>query len=167
MRRGLVCQILAFLLLPAFFSYAADKEPLSDRLIAAAFKSLARGFTAVADLEKLKQANIKRLEKMAEAKFQRQYAKVYPLLNQLPAEIKAEYAVKENMPKGQAIANVKALNKEKVYRLIDAVPDGLIAQQFRLHLVSLKDKAGSGAMALLRQVRAVWDKIIKRALPGN
>jgi len=132
----------------------------TDKVIASTFKMLAKGFVFTVDLNKLKQENIARISAMKDEKYKRRYLKAFTLMEELPAGILEQYGLSENMTKEAAIKAVNRLNKEKVYILIDNVPDALIAREFRRYLSSVKQDIKESS--LIAQINSFWDKTVKK-----
>ncbi|MCU0651411.1 MAG: hypothetical protein MUC39_00490 [Candidatus Omnitrophica bacterium] len=142
-------------------SSAAEKTNFNQKVIGSTFKSLARAFVAVSDIDKLKANNIRRLEKLNDTKFKKQLAKVYPVLQDLPQTLKAQYGVKEDMSREQVIKNIESLDKKKIYGIIEAVPDATITRLFKEELV--KTKEGIMKSDAVGSVKKFWNKIIRKA----
>lgn len=154
----LLCVAAISIQQPAF---AQQKANLEEKVIGSTFKSLAKTFVVVTDINKLKSQNIKKLEKMSEAKFKKQQVKVYPVLEELPLAIKEKYGVREGMDKAQAIKNIESLNKKKIYEIIDNVPDATITRLFKQELDKLKEDIAKSDLA--GQIRKFWDKIVQKS----
>lgn len=155
-----VATILMFSLFLAHPAYAKDKTTMQDKIIGSTFKAAAKGFVAVADLDKVKQDNIYKINKMEEDKFRRRYAEIHKAIEGLPQEIKSVYGISENMTKEEVIKDIKCLDKDKIYKIIDAVPDKVIAGQFRQYISRKKSEIQNSNLA--GQVNNVWAKLIAR-----
>lgn len=154
----------AFILLCAlpYQAECADKKiGAGDRAIASTFKALAKGFVFTVDLEKIKQENTARISAMKDEKYRRHYLKAFAFTQELPAGIRQQYGLGENMTKEEAIKAIRRLNKERVYLIIDAVPDALIAREFRKYLSSVKRDIRESD--LVAQINSFWDKAVKKA----
>lgn len=150
---------VCFYVISAFAQPPAPKW--DEKIIGSTFKTLAKGFTVAADIQKLKEGNIRKLNQMSQDKFNRRYDQVYPVLKELPIELKTAYGVTGQMSKEQAIRNTASLDKKKIMQLIDAVPDRVIAQLFKDYLRQAKENiAGSN---LVMQVKKTWQKITVKA----
>lgn len=138
---------------------------MQDKLIGAAFKGLARAFVALADVDKLKKENIRRLERMDENKFRKRFAKVYEAVRELPESLRSAYGISEHMSRQQAINAVELLDKKRIYAIIDSVPDAAIAGCFRRSLGS--GRAGRQGDDAIAQINAFWDKAVTGAVKGK
>lgn len=143
--------------------FAEDKASPSEALIGSTFKILAKAFVATTDIEKIKKENIAKLNKMDEEKFRARYAEVYQVIKSLPPGLKAEYAISPEMTRQQAIKDIKSFNKQKLYLMIDSVPDTIIARQFRQYL-SQQGQAAKGDN-LIGQINRVWSRITAKVIP--
>lgn len=141
--------------------FAQEKVSLEDRLISSTFKTLAKTFVTAVDIKKLKKDNIAKLNKMDKEKFQKRYLKVYEVIKDLPFSLKVRYGVTRQMNKERAIKIVEALDKKKMYEIIDAVPDRVIANQFRQYLSEKKQKIEKSN--LLEQINKLWYKMTEKA----
>lgn len=140
--------------------FAQENSNMEERIIGSTFKSLAKTFVAMADMHKLKKDNTDKLHKMDEVKFQRQYAKMYEIIKELPPAVKKSYGVTEHMAKEQAIKNTESLDKKKAYELIDAIPDTVIARQFKKYLSERKQEIQKSG--LVEQVTKFWNRMVDK-----
>lgn len=158
-------KVFALLLFCAvlFNGYIFAQEPaasLEDKIISSTFKVLAKAFVLTTDIDKLKRENIAKLAKMDDEKFQMRYSKVYALAKDLPQSLKSRYKFTENMSKEQAIKDIKLLDKDRIYEIIDLVPDKIIADEFRLRLRYRKQKVPNEN--LIAQIHSYWDDLMKK-----
>jgi uncharacterized protein with NAD-binding domain and iron-sulfur cluster len=140
--------------------FAQEKVSVEDRIIGSTLKGLARAFVAIVDMDTLKKNNIDKLNKMSEAKFSKQYAKVYEVIKDLPDKFKNDYGVAAAMSKAQAIKNIKLLNKEKTYKIIDSIPDTIIAKQFKRYLEEKKQAIQKSNT--VEQIKKFWNRMLSR-----
>lgn len=145
---------------PSAGKQSAGQVSISDSLIGATFKGLAKAFVATADIEKLKKANIEKLEKKDEARFRKQYLKIYDVAKDCPA-LSKRYGLNEDLSKEQAIDEIKAIKKEDMYAALDLMPDSVIANQFRIYLKGQKQKMEKSN--LVKQIEQLWNKMTSRA----
>jgi hypothetical protein len=157
MKKGVILWLVAALCFPSGL-LAQENVSIEDRIIGATFKTLAKAFVAVTDINKLKKDNIDRLKKMDEDKFKRQYAKAYKVIKDLPPEFKVAYGITEHMAKEQAIKDIESLDKKKIYETIDSIPDTIIARQFKQYLSEKKQEMQKSN--LVEQINSFWNKII-------
>jgi hypothetical protein len=144
--------ILSLCCAPSLF--AEQKVSAQDQMIGSTFKTLAKTFIATSDINVLKYDSIAKLSVMSEEKFQKRYAEVYPSLKRLPEHVKKEYAVSARMTRAQAIRDIRSLNRNKIYALIDSVPNEVIAAEFRRHLAKQGGEAPKGGIS--EQINRLW-----------
>jgi len=142
------------------FIFAQEQVSVEDRIAGSTFKTLAKAFVVIVDINKLKKNNIDKLNKMNEDKFKKRYAGVYKIIKYLPAELKVRYGIIEGITKEQVIKNIESLDKKKIYEMIDSIPDAIIANQFKLYL-SEKKQAIQKSNAV-EQINKFWNKIIEK-----
>jgi len=138
---------------------ARPRETLKEKLIGTIVKTFAKSYVATHSLERFKEKNIKKLAKMDEAKFKRVYGKIYKEnLVDLPAHIKDLWGVEENMTREKAIARMNAFKtKKEIYKIINSVPNKMIAQHFKQHKDDFKKsmkKDGSGVDGMVDDLLA-------------
>lgn len=149
-------------------SFAADtgtsnKESLKkirveDKMISATFKTLAKAFVSTQDINKLINNGTEKIKKKDEEKFKKQYAKIYKIISAYP-DFAASYGMTQDMTKEQVIEKMKSLeNKSKIYSLINAVPDDLIAEQFREYINAKRQEIQKSNIVL--QINQLWNKIL-------
>ncbi len=140
------------------YVFAQENASIGNRIIGSTFKTLAKAFVAMADINKLKKDNVDRLNKMEEERFRKQYAKVYGVIKDLPPKLKVTYGITEHMTKEQAIKNIESLDKKKIYETIDSVPDTIIANQFKQYLSGKKQEIQKSNV--VEQISNFWNKMI-------
>jgi hypothetical protein len=126
-----------------------QRETLKEKVIGKFVKTFAKTYVATHNLEKFKEKNAKKLLKMDEAKFQRVYSKIYKeMMVDLPQQLKDMWGVEENMTREKAIARLNSFKtKKQIYKIINSVPNKMIAQHFDKHKDEFKKtmkKDGSG-----------------------
>lgn len=111
------------------------RETLKEKLIGNFVKTFAKTYVATHNLEKFKEKNIKKLRKMDEAKFQRVYNRIYKeMMADLPQSLKDMWGVSQEMTREKAIERIKSFtNKKQIYKMINAIPNKMIAQHFKKH----------------------------------
>ncbi len=160
----IVATLILWLVAGLYFQgnvFAQQKVSLEDKIIGSTFKSLAKAYVATANIEKLKKENIENINNMDEEKFKRRYAKVYDAVKDLPADIKKEYKISENKTKEQAIKDIQSLDKKQIYKTLDAVPDTIIANNFKQYLNEKKQELQKTNLA--EQINKIWNKITQKA----
>lgn len=163
MRKIILICIILFVsgALPQQVECIEKKLSPTDKVIASTFKVLAKGFVFSVDLNKLKQENIARISAMKDEKYKQKYLKAFTLMEELPPGVLEQYGLNINTTKEAAIKAVRRLNKEKIYILIDNVPDVVIAREFRKYLSSVKQDINESG--LITQINSFWDKAVKKA----
>lgn len=137
--------------------FAQENVSMEDKIIGSTFKTLAKAFVAMTDINKLKKDNIDILNKMEEAKFRTRYAKVYGVIKDLPPKLKASFRVTEHMAKEQAVKNIESLDKKRIYETIDSIPDTIIAKQFKRYLSEKQQEMQKSN--IVKQVNNLWVKM--------
>ena len=89
------------------FSFAREKVSLQDNAIGSTFKTLAKGFVVVMDVNKFKKDNISKINKLRPDKYKKKYAKVYDAIKELPPNLKIEYGIVEDMSREQIIKDIE------------------------------------------------------------
>jgi hypothetical protein len=146
-----------------YLSYLFAQEKtvtMEDKIISSTFKTLVKAYVATADLNKLKQKGIDKINKMEERKFKERYSEVYDALKDLPKNLKLEYKVTDHKSKSEAIEDIKSVDKTKIYKAIDAIPDTIIADNFRQYLAQKKEELQKTNLA--EQINRLWNKIIEK-----
>jgi uncharacterized protein YbaR (Trm112 family) len=155
-------KIIIFSLVSLFFSTAGQAEEkinFEDRIISLTLKTLARAFVAMEDFSQLKESNIRVLENMEEARFRKEFAKTYAVLKDLPPEIKGEYHLWEDMSKEEVIQELASLDKKRVYRIIDDLPDVVVAREFRRYL--FRHSRQLQGHNILEQISLFWSRVLR------
>ncbi len=150
-------------LTPIFFLsplFAQEKPSLSDLFISAAIKTMARTFVALEDIDKLKQDNIADLSRMEDLRFQKRYAKAYAVLKDLPENTRSKYNIRYDITKEEAIKQLENLDKKKIYKVIDELPDYLVAREFRLYVS--RHTREFQEHNILEQINIFWSRVTLR-----
>lgn len=160
-----ISAVWVFLLIAGLCSagsvFAGQKaRTLEDKIISSTFKTLVKAYVATADLDKLKQDGINKINKMDNDKFNRRYANIYNKVRDLPDNLKTEYKVTEHKRRKEAIEDIKSLHKQKIYKAIDSIPDKIIADNFRQYLSEKREELQKSNLA--EQVNKIWNKIIQK-----
>lgn len=161
MMKKLILTLIALSL--SFNAFASQEKPMSHRetlkekLVGSFVKTFAKSYVATHNLEKFKEKNVRKLRKMDEAKFQRVYRKIYnEMVKDLPQSLKDMYGVSEDMTREKAIARINAFNnKKQIYRMINALPNKMIAQHFQKHKKEFNQtmkKKGSGVDGMVDEL---------------
>lgn len=160
MKKGQFILLLILSLCSQSYIFAEEKVGIEDRLIGSTFKTLAKAFVVIADINKLKKDNIDKISKLDKDKFRIRYAKVYKAIKDLPYQLKVDYGISENMTKEQVIRNVRSLDKKRIYEIIDAVPDKIITKQFKQYLYDKKQEIQKSS--LVEQINKFWNGMLKK-----
>ncbi len=156
MKKRVVCVVL-FCLCLYVKAWAGEDVSLQDRMVGGTFKTMAKAYIATADVQVLKEKNIKRIEIMREDWFERQYADVYKVIKDLPPRIKDKYRIKAGMTKAEAVTVIRSLDKRQINTIIDAIPDPVIAGQFNEQWRS----EGDGTKGdLMGRIQMIWGKVM-------
>jgi len=140
--------------------FAADKISLQDRAISSTFKNLAKGYVAVVNMDKFKESNMLRINKLSPDSYKREYARVYEVIKELPPDLKIKYGISQEMPREQLIADIASFDKNKIYKLIDSIPDTIIVGEFKKQLN--KKKPGVGKSNLAGDIQEFWNKLLAK-----
>jgi len=133
---------------------------LEDKVISSTLKNLAKAFVMVIDLRSLKVTYIKKLEKMDDSKFLKKYAKTYPYIMNLPDYIKMRYGVANEMTREQAVENLKTIDKDEMYELIECIPDAVVADNFRSYFK--KDAGSDGSKSSVQDIGQSWKQMTSK-----
>jgi hypothetical protein len=161
--RVIIFTVILWLLTGVCFKnyiFAQEKVNLEAKMIGSTFKTLAKAFVVMADVDKLKKNNIEKLSKMDEEKFRKRYAKVYEVAKDLPPKFKDSYGITGSMSREQVIRNIKSLDKKKICQAIDSVPDTIIARQFRQYLGEKNQEMQKSE--LIEQINGFWNKMMRK-----
>lgn len=111
----------------------AEKDKAEYQIIGFAFRVLAKGFVSMADMEKLKINAINKINKMDEASFHARYMDFYEHI-QDDQFFTGKFRLHKDMNKPEAIEKIKSLDKAKLSKIIDSVPDIVVANEFKRYL---------------------------------
>jgi hypothetical protein len=142
---------------------AQAKISLQDKMIGSTFKSLAKVFVLASDLDDLKRSNIDKINMMEEEKFRKRYTRLYEVIRELPLRVRIKYGFKENLLKEEAVKILDSFNKKRVCRLIDSVPEAVIAAEFKEYLSSKQKELQE--YNIVRQVKDFWNEQIQKMKP--
>jgi uncharacterized protein YdbL (DUF1318 family) len=141
-------------------AFAEEKLSLQDNAIGSTFKTLAKGYVAVMDVDKFKKDAVAKINKVQPDKFKRKYAKIYESIKELPPKLKNKYGIVEDMPKEQLIRDVESLDKKKIYEFIDSVPNNIIVKEFKGYLN--ENKQGAKDSNLIKDINEFWNKVLAK-----
>lgn len=148
--------IIAFCRFPGFCQETPDEE--ESGLISYTFKVLAKSVVVNADIDSLKARCIAKINKMSEDDFRARYQDFYEHFsaNRISTNTHGFHG---NMTKLEAITLFKTLDKDKIFVLIDALPDTFISNEFRRYLFKNKLVVPS-----LDNTDALWGLIDKMVI---
>jgi hypothetical protein len=154
--------ILGLVILTGSFSLgmAAGEPGVEAKIVGPAFKTLAKAYVATANLKEVRSKSVARVESMREDHFRKRYAQVYAVLNKLPVKLLIKYGVTQSLSKDQAVVLIRGLEKKDLYEIVDAVPDEVIAQEFRKTFEN--DDLQGSASSLMVRVKETWGDIMKK-----
>lgn len=135
MKKTLLTLLILAVTVNGFAAEEDRLETLREKLVGSMVKTFAKTYVATTNLNKFKEKNIKKLQKMDEAKFQRVYDRIYQeIMVDLPQHLKERYGISERMTRERAIAQINTFtNKKQIYRLINSIPNRMIAKHFVKH----------------------------------
>ena len=139
-------------------AYAQKAIGVEDKTVASTFKMLATAFVAVSNTDQIRDDTVKRLRAIDESAYQARYGKVLRAIALLPADVKGSYGLSERMTRSHAADTFAQWNKKKFMSFIEAIPDEVVAGQFRYYLGKLKQESESGDIMVL--VRQFWSKTL-------
>lgn len=152
--------LLMFGLVVQYVAIAEDANILEVKIIGSTFKSLAKAYVAITDLESLRRENITKLNRTEDAKFRSKYTKVYDLVRELPKSVKNTYRISDNIRKDQIIQKLETWDKRDICLLIDSIPDEIIAKYFKEYLK--ENKSAISGKNIFEQVRDFWQKMLSK-----
>jgi len=153
---SLVALVLFQLLLPTS-SFADNLNP--ENLVAMTLKTLAKGYVLTMDVTKVKTKEIKKISGMNDAKFHKQYQRVYDVLKGIPSQMRVRYGLSENMTKQKAIENIGQMQKKDMMKFIDGVPDKVIVKEVNDYFKRTAQNVGHNPVRL---VDALWHKMMSK-----
>ena len=135
---------------------AGQKACAEDILVGSMFKTMAKAYLATVDIKGFKENTINQLNAFDEQGFHRHYARFFRVVDKSP-RLSKEFGLSPNMPREKALAVVRSLDKKKLSRMIDAVPNPVVNEEFKLYLS--REKIKSRDKNIADQVRMVWAKL--------
>lgn len=141
--------------------WAQNEVGFGDYAIAGTIKTLARIFVQTADLDRIKNKQIKALSRMDEAKFRKRYGEICPVFKDVPPELLSRYEITGHMTKEEAIKDIRLLNKSDLLQIIDKIPDHVIVKYMNGYLrqkaYQLKENTWP------QQIDSLFKKFIQKA----
>ena len=117
----------------------SSNESAQVKVIGYMFRALAKGLVATSDINSLKTSNIAKINKMSQENFHARYMDVYEHIYDCRF-FTENYGLHEDMTKAEAIEKIRSLDKDKLYAIVDAVPDTLIASEFNRFMFKNKQE---------------------------
>lgn len=158
---------IPFLLIWAVLSMAGapaaeasgQKTCAEDILVGSMFKTMAKAYLATADIEGFKENTLSQLNAFDEPGFHRHYARFFRVVDKSP-RLSKEFGLSPDMTREKARAVVRSLDKNKLSRMVDAVPNPVVNEEFKLYLS--REKIKSRDKNIADQVSMVWAKLRER-----
>ncbi|OPY67283.1 MAG: hypothetical protein A4E63_02287 [Syntrophorhabdus sp. PtaU1.Bin050] len=141
-----------------------DAQKAKELLVGQTVKVFAKGYIAVTDIDKVKQTNIAKLQKMDDHEFKRKYAAIYRDMNGLSPETKTVYGINDKMDRSAAITKIRSATKDDLYTIIDSIPDAFITKHFGAYVA---EKGLDLRQSLsTKEIKRFW-KNIKRKIEAE
>ena len=140
--------------------YADNPNNFGDYAIASSIKTMAKAYVQTADLEKLKAKHLKSLSRMTELRFHRHYAQIYNFLKGIPLSVREEYGLKQDMTKEEALKEIRRVDKNDLFSIINVIPDEVIVKAVRNYLHQAYKSDSQNAF---EQINSLWKKILQKA----
>jgi len=112
---------------------SSRKDSPKDAVFAFIFKILAKAYVSTTDIEVLKKEKIDRINKMDEESFHWFYLDFYEHISK-SSFININYELNEDISKEEAVSKIKSLDKQKLYAIIDSLPNEIIISEFKRYL---------------------------------
>ena len=136
------------------------KTAAEDKVIAALLKTFAGAYVKTADINKLKEKQIQRLEAISEDDFTAAYERIFSVIRECP-QCSKKFGLYDGMSKEELIARIISFDRKQICAVIDAIPDKVLSEKFRAYLA--EKGQGSAGAGVTQQVTNVWARIQSRA----
>ncbi len=143
----------------AFGGEQQEKTPFDDRMIGSSVKLMAKAYILTADIEKLKKHHAARIRGMDDDSFRVQYANTLGVIEESPG-LRERFGLGAYMDREAMVATVEGLNKDKLYKMIDAVPDKVISSRFKRFMARRGDQMRG--MDVPARVQYAWRSLVGR-----
>jgi hypothetical protein len=140
----------------ALAANAENKENFGDRVVGSSIKLMAKTYVLTADLEKLKRTHTARIDGMDDESFRFAYGRTIAVVEASP-RLRNEAGL---MDRRRARELIAGLDKKKLCRMVDDVPDAVIAAQFRDFMARRMDRMKG--MDLTKRIQYAWSSFVKR-----
>lgn len=137
--------------------FAAGPTVVEARVVGSTFKTMAKAYVAASNLGDLRAKGVHRIKIMREDHYRKRYAQVYAVLSELPLKLLLKYGVTRDLTKAGAVTVIGSLEKKDLYEIIDAVPDAVIAREFRKTFED--DSSREGKLSVAERVKQTWADI--------
>lgn len=137
----------------------AEKPGFQETVIGSSFKLMAKTYVLTTDLEKLKKKHITQIQSSGEDEFRFIYAKTLGVIAESP-RLKSDFGLDAYMDRDGAVDKLKGLNKDRLCRMIDAVPDSVIASRVASFMARRVDEMKG--MDLTQRISHVWNSFRQR-----
>ena len=137
--------------------FAQDTSSVEDQVIGVMFKNLAQAYISVSDFTRLKKDTIERLKGMDDARFNARYSGKLAVIKEFPQALKVKYGINENMKRRDVIKKLGRWDKKEVCRIIDSIPEKIIAKQFKEYMRQRSPDVKKSN--LLSQVKSFWGQV--------
>lgn len=127
-----------------------------DKVISSTIKTLAKVYVASRDIPSL----VASLQDMSEEAYRRQIARSNRILSLCP-QLGSGFGLTADMPRDLLIEKVKGWDKQKIYSLIDSVPETVIASEVKGYL-NRRQKPGDNSNIVV-QITKAWNTVLGHA----
>lgn len=155
-------RLVSIMLLSVFILFsplarAQDKSFAEGQMVGMVnmLKFMAKAYVKSADLEKIKNKNIKKINDISDAEFKQNYALAYSYIGQ--SEMSAGF--KDSMSKQQVINVIKSLDKAMLTKMIDEIDSAFIAGEIKKQLAMTNQDSSKFNM---QAVTKVWTDITQQ-----
>jgi hypothetical protein len=136
-----------------------EKTGFGDRVISSSIKLMAKTYVMTTDLEKLKRKHITQMRQMDDEEFYVRYANTLGVIDE-SAPLRKICGIGGNLDRAGWEKLVAGLDKNKLYKMIDAVPDEVIAARFRRFMARRMEAMKN--MDLTKRIQYAWNSLVGR-----
>jgi hypothetical protein len=127
-----------------------------DKVISSTIKTLAKVYVASRDISSLAAS----VEDMSDDVYSRQISRFNRILSLCP-QLGVSFGITTDMPRDLLVEKIKRWDKQKMYSLIDSIPDSVIASEVKGYL-SRRQKPGDNSNLVL-QITKAWNTVLGHA----
>ena len=135
------------------FAQQNDNNKFSDTIIANTLKSIAKAYVSTANLDNLIKKLTSSINNMSEETFRKKYLTIYPIIRQSPG-LASMYP--ESLSKKRAKAIIYGIDKDKIYKTIDALSNKAIAEK----CVSYINKRSAKTKSSSDKLNGLWNNTL-------